>query len=189
MEKEGAEVESVVSFGYIVMICRTIAFVPLVPFTHNCRWKERLYMIRKCLLFLMLFTFLPGSVMANSQSGQYYPPTNSDYFQKKFSWQIYVSHGVKKITFIQYDMENKERGLIYYDDPPQNSFFWVDFTCRGNVRINFYNKKGKLIGSFTRGHGTSYLNNSACNYKDFVYGSDFDEKNRKYKSDKFKGPK
>lgn len=146
-------------------------------------------MIKKCLMFLIVFTFLPVTVMANSQSGQFYPPSNSDYFQKMFSWQIFVSHGVKKITFTQYDIENKERGLIYYDDPPQNSFFWVDFTCRGNVSIQFFDNKGKLIDSFIRGHGKSYLKNTACKYDSFVSRSDYDEKNRKYKSDKFKGRK
>lgn len=127
--------------------------------------------------------------MANSQSGQFYPPSNSDYFQKKFSWQIYVSHGVEKITFTQYDMENKERGLIYYDNPPQNSFFWVDFTCLGNVSVQFYDKKGKVVDFFTRGPATAYLDNKACKYDDFANRSDYDEKKGKYKSDKFKGRK
>ena len=146
-------------------------------------------MIKRSILLLMLFTILPVSVMASSQSGQYYPPSNSDYFQKKFSWQFYVSHGVEKIIFTQYDMENTERALIYYDNPPQNSFFWTDFSCRGNVSIQFFDSEGKVLDSLIRGQATEYLNDTACVYRDFANRSDYDEKKGKYKSDKFKGRK
>ncbi|MFJ8258186.1 hypothetical protein ACIQ4Z_13035 [Peribacillus asahii] len=69
---------------------------------------------------------------------------------------------------------------------PQNSFFWVDFTCKGNVGVKFFDKKGKVVDSFVRGPGTAYLDNTACNYKYFVTFSDYDEKQRKNKSYKFK---
>ncbi|MFJ8265238.1 hypothetical protein [Peribacillus asahii] len=68
---------------------------------------------------------------------------------------------------------------------PQNSFFWVDFTCKGNVGVKFFDKKGKVVDSFVRGPGTAYLDNTACNYKYFVTFSDYDEKQRKNKSYKF----
>jgi len=143
-------------------------------------------MIKKYLVSLMICMFIPIPVLASGQSGQFYPSSQSDYYKKKFSWQIYVSYGVKKIIFTQYDMKKRDRGLIYYDNPPQNSFFWVDFTCKGNVGVKFFDKKGKVVDSFVRGPGTAYLDNTACNYKYFVTFSDYDEKQRKYKSDKFK---
>ncbi|MFJ8260264.1 hypothetical protein ACIQ4Z_24260 [Peribacillus asahii] len=133
-----------------------------------------------------LFMLIPIPVLASGQSGQFYPPSHSDYYKKKFSWKIYVSYGVKKIIFTQYDMKKRNRGFIYYDNPPQNSFFWADFTCKGNMSVEFFDKKGKVVDSFVRGPGTAYLDNSACNYNSFAKPSDYNEEQRKYKSDKFK---
>ena len=142
-------------------------------------------MKKACLLTLLLF-LLPGTVLASGQSNQYYPPSDSDYFMKKFSWQLYMSSGVKQVIFKQYDEKFKKRMTLYHDVKKANSFLWVDFYCRGQVSVEFLDKKGKVMDSFIRDSAKKYLDNSSCTYRYAVTFSDFDEKKRKYKSDKFK---
>lgn len=141
--------------------------------------------MKKSIIFVIALTlFLPLTVSASQQSGQFYPPSNSDYYQKKFSWQLYSSLGVKNIRFTQYDINGNEKGTINLE-AKKNGYNWVDFTCKGNVSIEFLDESGGVLDSVTRGHGTSYLDNSSCNYKSFVKQSNYDEVKRKYKDDTF----
>lgn len=141
--------------------------------------------IKKSIIFVLVLTlFLPLTVSASQQSGQYYPPSHSDYFQKKFSWQFYSSLGVKQIRFTQFDIEGNKKGTINFE-VKENGFKWVDFTCKGNVSVEFLNEAGDVLDSVTRGQGTPYLDNSSCNYKSFVKQSNYDETKRKYKDDTF----
>lgn len=84
---------------------------------------------------------------------------------RETSIQIYASFNVSKIIFTQYGGSNNKRGTIYYDTVKGNSFTWVDFYCRGNVAVEFFDKNGKTVDFFTRGKALSYLDDSNCNYK------------------------
>lgn len=92
----------------------------------------------------MLFVLIiPLNAFASQQSGQYYPPNSSDYFKKKFSWQLYSSKGVNGMRFTQYDIDGNEKGKINIE-AKENSFSWVDFSCRGNVSIEFLDENGDV---------------------------------------------
>lgn len=141
--------------------------------------------LKKSLILLISLSFiLPLTVSASQQSGQYYPPSNSDYFQKKFSWQLYSSFGVKEIKFTQFDIDGIEKGEINLN-ATENGFNWVDFSCRGNVSIEFLNENGDTVSVFTRGQARSYLDDTSCNYKSFVKVSNYDEKKQQYRDDTF----
>jgi hypothetical protein len=133
---------------------------------------------------MIAFLAVPLGTLASQQSGQYYPPTNSDYYLKKFSWQLYTSQGVSQIRFTQYDLNNVKKGQLVLKVKDKSNT-WVDFNCKGNVHIQFQDKKGKTLDFSTRGPATSYLNNSKCNYKSFVSFSNYDSSKKKYKDDTF----
>ena len=143
-------------------------------------------MIKKLLLVLLSLSLLPGTVFASGQSGQFYPPSNSDYFNKKFSWQIFFSNNVKKVEFTQYDVKMKKQSVLYHNSVKGNSYLWVDFYCQGMVSVEFFDKKGKVVDSFIRGTAERYLNDSSCSYSSAVTFSDYDEKKDRYASDMFK---
>lgn len=146
-------------------------------------------MIKKLLLVLFSLALLPGTVFASGQSSQFYPPSNSDYFNKKFSWQIFFSNNVKKVEFTQYDEKMKKRSTLYHNSVKGNSFLWVDFYCKGPMSVEFFDKHGKVVDSFIRGTAEKYLDNSSCSYKDAATFSDYDEKKGRYISDTFKKKK
>lgn len=142
-------------------------------------------MIRRILLIVMLLSlFIPISAFASQQSGQYYPPSSSDYSKKKFSWELYSSRGVNDIRFTQYDLNGTERGKITLK-AKENVFSWVDFSCKGNVSIEFLDANGKVLSLFSRGQALSHLDDRSCNYKTFVKASNYDAKARKYRDDTF----
>lgn len=139
---------------------------------------------KSLILLLALILILPLTVSASQQSGQYYPPSNSDYFQKKFSWQLYSSFGVKEIKFTQFDLDGKEKGKVNLK-ATENGFNWVDFSCKGNVSIEFLDENGGTVSFLTRGQARSYLDDTSCDYKSFVKTSNYDEKKKQYRDDTF----
>lgn len=139
---------------------------------------------RNLLLALILVLLLPLNASASQQSNQYYPPSNSDYFMKKFSWQLYASIGINKIRFTQFDKNNEQVKIIDLETNG-NSFYWVDFYCTGDVSIEFLDSDEKTKDIITRGKGTTYLDNSSCKYDSFVKVSNYDENKKQYKDDTF----
>ncbi|MFJ7678945.1 hypothetical protein ACQKIC_00510 [Peribacillus sp. NPDC046944] len=79
-------------------------------------------MIKKLLFLLTALSLLPAPAVASGQSGQFYPPSHSDFYNKKFSWQLFLSHGVKRVEFTQYDVKMKKRSVIYHNSVKENSF-------------------------------------------------------------------
>lgn len=143
-------------------------------------------MIKKLLLVFFSLSLFPGIVFASGQSGQYYPPSHSDFYNKKFSWQIFLSNNVKKVEFTQYDIKMKKRSVLYHKSVEGNSYLWVDFYCKGMVSVEFFDKKGKVVDSFIRGKAEKYLDDSSCSYPYAATFSDYDDKKGRYASDTFK---
>lgn len=151
----------------------------------SCIEKGEFMNVKKSLLLVMLFVlFLPLNASASQQSGQYYPPSHSDYFQKKFSWQLYSSRGIKEIRFTQFDKNGEEIEAINLE-AKENGFNWIDFSCTGSVSIEFLDADGKVKDQLTRGVATKHLDGTACEYKTFVKTSNYDEKKNQYSDDTF----
>ncbi len=116
---------------------------------------------------------------ASSQSGQYYPPSDSEYFKKKFSWQFYIDHQTYQIRFTSRPLDpNNPLFLQQTFDVRPNSFIWFDFSCQGRDDIEFLDAQGNVLSFMTRGQTTTYLDGTGdvmC-----VRLSDFDENAKDY---------
>lgn len=153
-------------------------------------------MIKKLNVIVMIFLLLlilPYQASASGRSREYYPPLESDYFQKKTSYQLYISFGTKKVRFTQYkpNLPMDEANVITTVtwNVKENSFVWVDMRCKGALSIQYLDETGNIVDSELRGETTSYLNEGSCAASDAVTPSDFNEQEDRYKSDTFGGTK
>ncbi|MFC5732170.1 hypothetical protein [Cytobacillus gottheilii] len=144
-------------------------------------------------VMLLLFQIFVSPVAANQMSREYYPPADSDYYQKKMSYQLYISHGTKKVRMTQY-----KSGVPMTDDSvittvtwdvKENSFIWMDMTCKGPTVFHYLDAAGEVVASHVRGESSSNLKEGSCAPGDVIKLSDFNEDANQYKSDTFGGTK
>ncbi|MDQ0412894.1 hypothetical protein [Mesobacillus stamsii] len=149
-------------------------------------------MIRKTSFFFLVFVlFLSGVSPINSHAAsgilkEYYPPSDSDYYQKKISFKYYIDFGTTQIKFIQYNYDaNGTEVLIGEKTFPvkENSDIWIDQTCKGNLAIQFLDSAGNIQYSMARGQTESYLDQGDCSV--IVSPSNFNEILNQYADDTF----
>lgn len=132
------------------------------------------------ILSLSMLFLLPINASASGLGGEFYPYSDSKYFNKKITWGLYSSSNVDRIQFLQFDSKNKQRGKKVFKVKP-NSITWFDFSCPDEVAIQFLNKQGQIVDSVGRGQAYEYISIKACSYKSFVKISNYDPKKRDYK--------
>ncbi|MGD6940957.1 hypothetical protein ACQCT6_02815 [Cytobacillus gottheilii] len=143
-------------------------------------------------VMMLLFQLFVNPAAANQMSREYYPPGNSDYYQKKMSYQLYISHGTKKVKLTQYESgkpmtEDTVITTVEWD-VKENSFIWMDMTCKGPMTFLYLDAAGEVVASHTRGESSSHLGQGSCT-GDVIKLSDFNEEENQYKSDTFGGTK
>jgi hypothetical protein len=153
-------------------------------------------MIKKVNVLIVLsivLIILPTQAFASGMSREYYPPGDSDYYQKKTSYQLYFSFGTVKVRMTQYKpqlpMTTENIITTVTWNVKENSFMWVDMQCKGALSFEYLDADGTVVNSHTRGETTSYLNDGKCTAGDAVKPSDFNEGANQYKSDTFGGTK
>lgn len=153
-------------------------------------------MIKKVNVLIVLsfvFIMLPIQAFASGMSREYYPPSDSDYYQKKISYQLYFSFGTVKVRMTQYKpglpMDDANIITKVTWNVKENSFMWVDMQCKGVLSFEYLDATGKVVSFHDRGEDTSYLNQGKCTAGDAVKPSDFNEESNQYKSDTFGGTK
>lgn len=128
---------------------------------------------------------------ASGVSKEYYPPSNSDYYNKKISYKLYISPDITKVKITQFSpMENNGSKEILEEviwDVKPNSTIWVDMTCKGDTSFQYWNGS-RWVDTHTRGQ-TIRLSNGTCSNSGNVTLSDFNEEKNQYASDTFKGTK
>lgn len=137
---------------------------------------------------------IPQMALAASNSGmsrEYHPPSDSDYYQKKMSYQLFFDFGTVKVRMTQYKpglpMEEKNIQTIVTWKVKENSFMWMDQKCGGALNFDYLDASGKIVSSHLRGETTTYLNQGSCTNP--VSPSDFNEEKNQYKGDTFGGKK
>ncbi|MDP4086020.1 MAG: hypothetical protein Q8934_15560 [Bacillota bacterium] len=151
-------------------------------------------MIKKANVFLILTVFLlilPIQTFASGMTREYDPPSNSDYYQKKISYQLYFSPGVAKVRITQYkygadqtDPTSIVTQKIWNVSP--NSYMWVDMTCKGATGYEYLDSSSNVVDMNTRGQTDVYLNSGTCD-SNSIAPSDFNETQNQYASDTFGG--
>jgi hypothetical protein len=140
-------------------------------------------------LLALIVIMLPIQAFASGLSRQYNPPSDSDYYQQKISYQLYFSFGTVKVRMTQYKPElpmteeNKITTVTW--NVKENSFMWVDMQCKGALSFEYLDSAGTVVDFHTRGETTEYLNQGKCTAGDAVKPSDFNEEANQYKSDTF----
>jgi len=147
-------------------------------------------MIRKIVFSLfvsiLLFSgFSPiTSLAASGIMQEYYPPSDSDYYQKKISFKYYNDFGVVKIRFIQWEYGGNTVELGRKEIPvKENTDIWIDHSCKGGLTVQWLNAAGEITSSLQRGQTESYLNQGDCS--NFVSPSNFNEEKNQYADDTF----
>lgn len=150
-------------------------------------------MIKKINVFfaLSLFLIFPIQAFASGYTAQYYPPSNSDYYQKKISWKLYFDPQTYKVRITQYqyganqtDPASVVTTKLWNVTP--NSYMWIDMKCKGATQIDFLDQSGNIIDMQQRGETDSYLNQGTCD-SNSVAPSDYNEQEQRYASDTFGG--
>jgi hypothetical protein len=144
------------------------------------------------IIVTFLYMLIPIQVFAG-MSREYYPTADSDYFQKKFSYQLYISHEVEKLRMTQYkpDLPLTEENIVTIVtwNVKGNSYIWMDQQCKGALSFEYIDSSGKVVESHIRGKSNSYLNEGSCSAGNVVKPSDFNEDQNRYASDTFGGTK
>lgn len=148
-------------------------------------------MIRKTVVLilasLMLFSSFPNS--SEAASGvlrEYYPPSDSDFYQKRIAFKYYNDWGTAKIRFTQYNYDDTgEEVKIGEKEFPvkENSDIWIDQTCKGHLVIQWLDSAGNVTDTMARGVTTSYLDDGDCS--NIVNPSNFNEEKNQYADDTF----
>lgn len=145
-------------------------------------------MKKTILIVIMLLSLFSPIVSAASLSGEYYPPPESDYFQKKVSQKVYITAGIAKLKMTQRDYDTNEVvGVITWNVKPGENI-WIDEFCKGPLAFEFIDEEGNSTAdSFIRGKTDHYLNEGSCGSGSFVSPSDYNEEEGRYASDTFGG--
>lgn len=146
-------------------------------------------MIKKAFMLSMMLMLLPFQVFASGQSGRYYPPVDSDFYQKKVSTQVFISAGIEQLKMTQRDYDTGEViGVVTWNVKPA-TYIWIDESCRGSLAYEFLDSEGvSQSGSFIRGKTETDLKEGSC-AGDFVKPSDYNEEQDQYAGDTFGGTK
>lgn len=147
-------------------------------------------MIRKSLVFVLAaFLLVPNITFAASGVlKEYYPPSDSDYYQKKISFKYYIDFGTVTMRFVQYkydDLGNEVKVGEKDFSVKENSDIWIDQSCKGHLAIQFLDGAGNIVYTMARGQSDSYLNDGDCS--NFVELSNFNEEKNQYADDTFGG--
>ncbi|MGG5253530.1 hypothetical protein ACQYAD_08545 [Neobacillus sp. SM06] len=134
----------------------------------------------------ILLMALPIQAFATSvMAGDYYPPSDSDYYQKKISWKLYFDYDTVKVKIRQYDLQQALLSENEMSVTP-NSYLWFDMTCQGTTTFEFFDTNGTSLGFATRGEDSANLLQSTCSPPTL---SDYNETSNQYASDTFGGTK
>lgn len=143
--------------------------------------KQMIFLVAAAFLLL---SYIPQNAFAASGILQeYYPPSDSDFYQKRISFKYYNDFGTTKIRFIQLEygtgieLGRKEFAV------KENSDLWIDQTCKGQVAIQWLNAAGDIVYSMNRGDSDSYLGQGDCN--NIANPSNFNETKNQYADDTF----
>ncbi|MBP3040576.1 hypothetical protein J9303_13880 [Bacillaceae bacterium Marseille-Q3522] len=140
-------------------------------------------------VLLTLLIFIPTTALAGI-SRDVYPVQQSDFYQKKYSSQLYIKPTVTKVVFTQYSSgtptEETKIGVIEWNVKP-NSYIWIDQTCKGYLSFQYYNDAGERVEMHSRGLTNEYLNKGTCNASDFVKPSDWNDEEGRYAGDTYGG--
>ncbi|MBK5447062.1 hypothetical protein [Peribacillus sp. TH24] len=132
---------------------------------------------------------VPNLAHASGRSREYYPPSDSDFYQKKFSYQLYFSFGTVKVRMTQYKpdlpMEDKNIQKVITWNVKENSYMWMDHKCSGGLVFEYLDESGEVVDSEIRAEDNKYLSQGSCTNP--VAPSDFNEEKNQYKSDTFGG--
>jgi hypothetical protein len=146
-------------------------------------------MLKKVLIFSFLLMMIPINAFASGQSGRYYPPSDSDFYQKKVATKVYISAGIVKLRMTQRDYDTGEVIGVITWNVKQGSNIWIDETCRGALAYEFLDSEGvSQSGAFIRGKTDIDLKEGSC-AGDFVKPSDYNEEKDQYAGDTFGGTK
>jgi hypothetical protein len=148
-------------------------------------------MLKKAfMLSIALMLLLPFQAFASGQSGRYYPPSDSDFYQKKVSTQVFISAGITQLKMTQRDFDTGEViGVITWNVKP-GSYIWIDESCKGSLAYEFLDSEGVTqTGSFIRAKTDIDLQEGSCTAGGFVKPSDYNEEQDQYAGDTFGGTK
>jgi len=126
----------------------------------------------------------PIQSLASGILQEYYPPADSDFFQKRITFQYHNSFGVTQIVITQYEYPSTSKVIGTKEfTVKENSSTWIDFTCKGQALIQWKDSSGAVKDWLIRGQTENYLEQGDCS--NFANLSNYNEEKKQYADDTF----
>lgn len=136
---------------------------------------------------MLLVIFLSSSPIQSLASGilqEYYPPSDSDFYQKRITYQYYNSFGVTQIVITQYEYPGSTTVIGTKEFAVQeNSNIWIDYTCKGQALIEWKDSTGAVKDWLIRSETDNYLEQGDCS--NIANLSNYNEELGQYADDTF----
>lgn len=146
-------------------------------------FKNKKKIVSIMLLGLILLSF-PLQSLASGILQEYYPPSDSDFYQKRITFQYYNSPGVTQIVITQYEYPGNTIVLGTKEfTVKENSNIWIDYTCKGQALIEWKDSTGAVKDWLIRGETTNYLEQGDCS--NIANLSNYNEELKQYADDTF----
>jgi hypothetical protein len=135
------------------------------------------------LLGLILISF-PLQSLASGILQEYYPPSDSDFYQKRITYQYYNSPGVTQIVITQYEYPGNTKVIGTKEfTVKENSNIWIDYTCKGQALIEWKDSTGAVKDWLIRSETDNYLEQGDCS--NIANLSNYNEELKQYADDTF----
>jgi hypothetical protein len=142
---------------------------------------------KKIVSLMLLGLILLSSPLQSLASGilvEYYPPSDSDFFQKRITKQYYNSFGVTKLVITQYEYPGQTNVIGTKEfTVTENSNIWIDFTCQGYAVVEWKDSTGAVKDWYVRGEAELWLSQGDCS--NFANLSNYNEELGQYADDTF----
>lgn len=146
-------------------------------------FKNKRKIISMMLLALIVLSF-PLQSLASGILQEYYPPSDSDFYQKRITYQYYNSFGVTQIVITQYAYPGNTEVLGTKEfTVTENSNTWIDFTCKGQALIEWKDSTGAVKDWLIRSETDNYLEQGDCS--NIANLSNYNEELGQYADDTF----
>lgn len=146
-------------------------------------FKNKKKIVSIMLLGLILLSF-PLQSLASGILQEYYPPSDSDFYQKRITFQYYNSPGVTQIVITQYEYPGSTKVLGTKEfTVKENSNIWIDYTCKGQALIEWKDSTGAVKDWQIRSETDNYLEQGDCS--NIANLSNYNEELDQYADDTF----